>query len=70
MEISFHNQVALVTGAAAGLGLATAKAFAEAGAAVALSDLDEQAVKKAADELVAAGHRPLLSGVMWLTKPT
>jgi NAD(P)-dependent dehydrogenase (short-subunit alcohol dehydrogenase family) len=59
MEISFHNQVALVTGAAAGLGLATAKAFAESGAAVALADLDEQAVQAAAAELVAAGHKAI-----------
>jgi NAD(P)-dependent dehydrogenase (short-subunit alcohol dehydrogenase family) len=28
----FHGQVALVTGASSGMGLATAKAFAEAGA--------------------------------------
>ena len=32
MNISFENKVALVTGAASGLGLATAKAFAESGA--------------------------------------
>jgi NAD(P)-dependent dehydrogenase (short-subunit alcohol dehydrogenase family) len=42
-----EGKVALVTGAASGLGLATAKAFAEAGAAVALVDWDEQAVKAA-----------------------
>ena len=38
MKISFENKVALVTGAASGLGLATAKAFAKAGASVALAD--------------------------------
>jgi NAD(P)-dependent dehydrogenase (short-subunit alcohol dehydrogenase family) len=34
--------VALVTGAAAGMGLATARAFADSGAAVVLADRDEQ----------------------------
>jgi NAD(P)-dependent dehydrogenase (short-subunit alcohol dehydrogenase family) len=37
VNLSFENKVALVTGAASGMGLATAKAFAEAGAAVALA---------------------------------
>jgi NAD(P)-dependent dehydrogenase (short-subunit alcohol dehydrogenase family) len=35
---SFKDKVALVTGSAAGMGLATARAFADAGAAVALAD--------------------------------
>ncbi len=54
-----EGKVALVTGAASGLGLATAKAFAEAGASVALADWDEQAVKFAADDLKAAGHQTI-----------
>ncbi len=37
---AFEGQVALVTGADSGMGLATAKAFAEAGAAVVLGDVD------------------------------
>ncbi|MGH6813085.1 MAG: SDR family NAD(P)-dependent oxidoreductase, partial [Methylocella sp.] len=34
MDLSFENKVALVTGASSGIGLATAKAFAVAGASV------------------------------------
>jgi NAD(P)-dependent dehydrogenase (short-subunit alcohol dehydrogenase family) len=56
---AFENKVALVTGAAAGIGLATAQAFAEAGAAVVLADLDEQAAVAAADTLFNSGHRAL-----------
>jgi len=53
----FRDQVALVTGAASGIGLATATAFAESGAAVVLADFNEQALRAATDKLTAAGHR-------------
>ena len=55
--LSFDGKVALVTGAAAGIGLATATAFAEAGAAVTLADINGDALHDAADKLEAAGHR-------------
>ncbi|MCA9858580.1 MAG: glucose 1-dehydrogenase [Thermomicrobiales bacterium] len=55
----FTGQVALVTGAGSGMGLATAQAFAEAGAAVVLADIDEAAVRAAAEKLSAAGHRAI-----------
>ena len=48
-----------MTGASSGMGLATAQAFAQAGAAVVLADINEEALGKAADGLVAAGHRAL-----------
>jgi NAD(P)-dependent dehydrogenase (short-subunit alcohol dehydrogenase family) len=56
MDGTFKDKVALITGAASGIGLAAAKAFAEAGAAVALADVNEAAVYAAAEGLVAAGH--------------
>jgi NAD(P)-dependent dehydrogenase (short-subunit alcohol dehydrogenase family) len=55
----FSGKVALVTGAAAGMGLATARAFAEAGAAVVLADFKEEAVQAAAQRLASAGHNAL-----------
>src|SRR5256884_2072409 len=53
----FEDQVALVTGAGSGMGLVTAQAFAEAGAAVVLADIDEVAVCAATDDLTATGHQ-------------
>jgi NAD(P)-dependent dehydrogenase (short-subunit alcohol dehydrogenase family) len=51
----FTGQVALVTGAASGMGAATAKVFAEAGAAVMLVDRNEAALTAVTDALTAAG---------------
>ena len=58
-SLSFENKVALVTGAGSGIGLATAKAFAEAGAAVVLSDINENAVRSVAEELVSADYQAI-----------
>jgi len=55
----FRGKVALVTGAASGMGLATARAFAEAGAAVVLSDINGETLKHVTEELTSAGHRVL-----------
>src|SRR5690242_4144108 len=57
--LDFTGKVALVTGAASGMGLATARAFAQAGAAVALSDFRKDVVNAEAQKLAAAGHRAI-----------
>src|SRR2546428_6485012 len=59
MNLSFENKVALVTGAGSGMGLAAAQAFAAEGAAVALVDINESAVRIATERLVAAGHKAI-----------
>ena len=53
---NFEGQVALVTGASSGIGLAAARAFAQAGASVVLADVNERALKAATGELASAGH--------------
>lgn len=53
---SFAGKVALVTGGSAGIGRATARAFAAAGASVVLADLDEAGGKAVAQELRDAGQ--------------
>src|SRR4051794_9530442 len=56
MKIDFEGKVALVTGAAMGMGLATGRAFAEAGASVVLADFNDDALRAAADQLSSVGH--------------
>src|SRR5437588_1079993 len=59
MDSSFESKVALVTGASSGIGLATAKAFAEGGASVVLADNNEDTLRAATDELRSAGHKAI-----------
>ena len=54
---------AIVTGAARGIGAATARRFCELGAAVVLVDRDADAAAASAAELEAAGHRARAYGV-------
>src|SRR5579862_4522594 len=53
----FRDRAALVTGASSGMGLATAHAFAEAGAAVALVDRNAKQLNEAIQVLTSSGHR-------------
>lgn len=55
----FTGQVALVTGASSGMGTATAKAFADAGAAIVLVDRDEARLEAVTRALTAAGSRAI-----------
>jgi NAD(P)-dependent dehydrogenase (short-subunit alcohol dehydrogenase family) len=51
----FDGKVAIVTGAASGIGLATAKRFASEGARVAIADLHETKAQEVAEEMKRAG---------------
>ncbi len=55
----FTDRVALVTGASSGMGLTAARAYASAGAAVALLDVNAEQVEQAAARLRDEGHRAI-----------
>ncbi|MQA85637.1 MAG: glucose 1-dehydrogenase [Streptosporangiales bacterium] len=54
-----HGRVAIVTGASRGIGAATARALANAGAAVVVAARDEGALAALAEEITAGGGRAL-----------
>ncbi len=55
----FAGKTAFVTGGSAGMGASTVRAFAEAGAAVAIADRDFDAAQRLADELTGRGLKAL-----------
>jgi NAD(P)-dependent dehydrogenase (short-subunit alcohol dehydrogenase family) len=55
----FSGKVALVTGAASGLGRATAKAFAASGAAVVLVDRDEEKLNILLSDILGGGGKAI-----------
>ncbi len=57
--LALENQVAVVTGAASGIGAAIARSLADAGASVALLDLDGQGAQALAAQLQAQGRQAL-----------
>jgi NAD(P)-dependent dehydrogenase (short-subunit alcohol dehydrogenase family) len=54
---SLEGKVAIITGAASGIGLATARRLAEMGASIALLDINEAKGKEAAEEIKSLGKK-------------
>ena len=63
MERNLEGRVAIVTGAAEGIGWAVAERLARAGAHVVVADLDAQAAEAAANRLTATGATAMGVGV-------
>ena len=53
MDSRFADQVVVVTGAASGIGVVIAQHFADAGARLVLSDVNEKQLKSVAENIAA-----------------
>ena len=60
-ELSLEDQVAIITGAGRGIGRATAHAFAQAGASVALASRTPEELERVAGEVRELGGRALVA---------
>ncbi|HEX2918928.1 MAG TPA: glucose 1-dehydrogenase [Edaphobacter sp.] len=58
--VTLSGKIAFVTGAASGIGRAAAIAFAQAGADVALVDVNQDGLEEAAEQVQRLGRRPLV----------
>lgn len=67
-KFRLDGKIAVITGAARGIGFATADALSEAGAAVVITDMNGEAAKRAAAELSAKG-RKISSATLDVTDP-
>jgi 2,3-dihydroxy-2,3-dihydro-p-cumate dehydrogenase len=56
MDSRFSDQVVVVTGAASGIGVVIARHFADAGAHLVLSDVDEKGLKSVAETIASTGR--------------
>ena len=59
---ALENKTAIISGAASGIGAATAKLFAREGASVVLTDINEAAGHETAKAITNAGGRALFEG--------
>ena len=65
--MNLKDKACIVTGAASGIGYAIARRYAAAGGKVAIADLNQDAARKAADEIIAAFGTQALAIAMDVT---
>src|SRR4051794_25905265 len=69
IKTDLHGKRCLITGAASGIGAATARAVAARGAALALTDVQEEPLQALAEERRAGGANVLVAPAADVTDP-